>query len=71
MEYRLYTLNKRSQIVGSACLIQAETDEDAIAKAKRLQTSLDIELWQETNCRHPEAPARSSSLSLVRNCGQQ
>jgi hypothetical protein len=47
MEYRLYTLNKRSQILGSAYIIQAQTDEDAIAKARRLQSSLDIELWQD------------------------
>ena len=45
--YRLYTLNKQGQIFGPADLIEADTDESAIEKAKRLRGSLDQELWQD------------------------
>ena len=45
-EYRLYTLNKLGRIFGRADIIEADTDADAIMKAKRLQTTLDLELWQ-------------------------
>ena len=45
--YRLYTLNKQGQIFGPADLIEADTDESAIEKAKRLRSSLDQELWQD------------------------
>ena len=45
--YRLYTLNKQGQIFGPADLIEADTDESAIRKAKRLRSSLDQELWQD------------------------
>jgi hypothetical protein len=43
----LYTLNKQGQIFGPADLIEADTDESAIEKAKRLRSSLDQELWQD------------------------
>jgi hypothetical protein len=48
-QYRLYTLNERSQIVGPPRTIQADTDEDAIAIAKqlRLQHGLDMELRED------------------------
>jgi hypothetical protein len=46
-QYRLYALNKHGRIVGPANIIQADTDEDAIAEAKRLQTSLDVELRED------------------------
>jgi hypothetical protein len=45
--YRLYTLNKQGQIFGPADLIEADTDESAIEKAKRLRNNLDQELWQD------------------------
>ena len=47
MEYRLYTLNKRGQIVASPYTIQAETDEDAIAQARRYGRGFDLELRQD------------------------
>ena len=31
--YRLYTLNKRSQVVGPAYILQAETDDDAVSQS--------------------------------------
>lgn len=45
--YRLYTLNKQGQIFGPADLIEADTDESAIEKARRLRNNLDQELWQD------------------------
>ena len=45
--YRLYTLTKNGRIFGAADIIDADTDEDAVAMAKRLQNSLDVELWLE------------------------
>jgi hypothetical protein len=46
-QYRLYTLNKLGRIFGPADLIEADNDEDAIVKAQRLQSTLDLELWQD------------------------
>jgi hypothetical protein len=48
MEYRIYTLNQQSQPVGPAHIIKAETDEDAIAEAKkRFQGGRHLELRQD------------------------
>ncbi len=46
-QYRLYPLNKRSRIIGSPYIIQAETDEDAIAEAKRFPRGFDLELRED------------------------
>ena len=48
MDYRLYRLNKQKQAVGPAYVIEAETDEDAIAEAKRFQRGFDRELRQDS-----------------------
>ena len=44
-QYRLYTLNKRGRLFGPAHIIEAATDDEAAAQAKRFQNSLDQELW--------------------------
>jgi hypothetical protein len=36
-QYRLYAINQHSQVVGFPRIIKVETDEDAIAKAKRMR----------------------------------
>jgi hypothetical protein len=39
-QYRLYTLNKRGRLFGPAHVIEAATDDEAAAQAKRFQTRL-------------------------------
>jgi hypothetical protein len=64
-QYRVYTLNKLGRIFGPADLIEADNDEDAIVKAKRLQTTLDLELWQDNRAVTKLPAGKHFARSLV------
>ena len=47
-QYRLYSLNRHSPFVGPPYIIQAETDEDAIAEAMKFPRRFDLELREDS-----------------------
>lgn len=44
--YRAYKLDKQDQPHGAPCIVEAQTDEDAIAQAKQLLNGQPIQLWR-------------------------
>ena len=49
-EYRIYTLSGDNHITGPADHVESDSDEAAIAEAKKLMAGLDVEVWQGTRC---------------------
>jgi hypothetical protein len=47
-EYRLYTVEHGNQFSGPPVVLQCDSDQDAIAEARKLLDGLDIEVWRDT-----------------------
>ncbi|MBV9956087.1 MAG: hypothetical protein JOZ70_12650 [Pseudolabrys sp.] len=45
-EHRVYFLNRERHVIGPPTLIEADTDEYAIHRARQLLDGKDIEVWQ-------------------------
>ena len=63
VEYRLYALNERNQIFGSARQISAVNDETAIEMTPRFPDGRAMELWQADRLVFRLTPNQSNPIS--------
>jgi hypothetical protein len=54
-EYRIFKIGKDGRISSPPEIVTAETDDEAISKAKAMKGALDAEIWEGTRlvCRLP------------------